>query len=127
MPHAFLSCLPALAWLKYYDPRAITRDYGRITKYEAPKEKHPGEGAWCLTGALPGAHQALVSTGLPSAEWGQHPARHGLLGHFATVALSTLSYKVYPSLLLPLQAASCLCPTRAGTAVAGRRGALLET
>ena len=27
---------------RYYDVRALQRDYGRITKYEAPKEKHPG-------------------------------------------------------------------------------------
>lgn len=26
----------------YYDPRALQRDFGRITGYNAPKEKHPG-------------------------------------------------------------------------------------
>lgn len=28
---------------RYYDPRVLQRDFGRITTYQAPKPVHPGE------------------------------------------------------------------------------------
>lgn len=44
LPHAGVYIADALSmpvhW--YYDPKVLQRDFGRITKYEAPKEKHPG-------------------------------------------------------------------------------------
>ena len=33
---------PSLSSCRYYDVRALQRDYGRITTYQAPKERHPG-------------------------------------------------------------------------------------
>jgi hypothetical protein len=59
-----------VALRRYYDPRALQRDFGRITDYAAPKKEHPSSimaGAspapcW-RTGALTLALRAVSNTG----------------------------------------------------------------
>lgn len=61
----------------YYDVRALQRDFGRITKYEAPKEKHPGGSPRCL---VPAAAWATAMTAACSQRRcrARRPAGRGL-------------------------------------------------